>query len=81
LLAAVQADEAALLLGMWSDHTGGKLDTSHPLFAGLSKRYDTLMSGLTPRRREELLRRVAAMDDFEVLAVIRQHLDGLLSES
>ena len=66
---------------MWSQHTGGNLDTSHPLFAGLSERYNTLMSGLTPLRREELLRRVAAMDDFEILAAIRQHLDGLLAES
>jgi hypothetical protein len=80
LLAATHADDAALLLGMWSEHTAGNLDTSHPLFAGLSERYDTLMSDLTSLRREELLRRVAPMDDFEILAVVRQHLDALTAE-
>ena len=53
LLAAMQADEAALLLGIWSEHTGGRLDTSHPLFEGLSDRYEALISDLPARRRED----------------------------
>jgi hypothetical protein len=60
LLAAMEADEAALLLGIWSEHTGGRLDTSHPLFEGLSDRYNTLIDDLPAHRREDLLHRVAA---------------------
>jgi hypothetical protein len=39
------------------------------------------MTDLPAPEREDLLRRVAAMGDVEVLAVIRQQLEGLIPQS
>jgi hypothetical protein len=76
------ADDAALLLGVWSERNyQANLDTSHPLFAGLSDRYNAMMTDLPAPEREDLLRRVAAMDDVEVLALIRQQLERLIPKS
>ncbi len=81
LLAAMGAHDAALLLGVWSENNQANLDTSHPLFAGLSDQYNALMPDQPASEREELVRRVATMGGNEVLAVIRQQLEGLIPES
>ena len=77
VLAALGDEEAALLLGSWSEARAGVswgADT-HPVLTGLDDRYSILVSRQSASERELLTRQVAGISDAQAIAIARRHID------
>jgi hypothetical protein len=73
---AAMGDEAALLLGAWSEHRMADIATS-PVFAELGHAYQAMQEAQCDEDRRLRLEQTASLDVLEIISIARLHIDQM----